>query len=126
MTIIKPRKLHNMDDKDDISYNILVDDGKYILWRNERYIRHAPAATSPVQVRTITCRRSALKPPSSNTTQHCPWNRRHSQLHGQLFPPDSDDSKSEQQPCLQAESPVKCYRQEKTVTFDKYREVYEF
>ena len=69
-TIIEPRTLHNVEDKDNKSYNILVDDGKYILWRNEKYIKHAPQATSPMPTRTITCRRSALKPPSSshNTT----------------------------------------------------------
>ena len=37
-TIIEPRKIKNMTEEYEKSYNILVDDGQYILWRSERYI----------------------------------------------------------------------------------------
>ena len=121
-TVIEPRSLHNTEDKEKRSYNILVDDGKYILWRNEKYLKHAP--TSPLSTRTITCRRSAIKPPSSDS-QYCPWSRRHTQLRCQLFPADTDESESEQKLDTQPECPVKCRKQRKTVSFDKYKSVYE-
>ena len=117
-TIIEPRTLHNTEDKEKRSYNILVDDGKYILWLNEKYLKHAP--TSPLSTRTITCRRSAIKPPSSES-QYGPWSRRHNQLQCQLFPADSNESESEQKPDTQPECPVKCRKQRKTVYFDKYK-----
>ena len=61
-TVNEPRSLNNTEDKEKRSYNILVDDGKYILWRNEKYLKHVP--TSPFSTRKVTGRISAIKPPS--------------------------------------------------------------
>ena len=119
-TVIEPRVLHNTEDTR--SYNILVDEGKYILWRNEKFLRHIP--TSPLITRKITGRRSAIKPPSS-VSQYGPWNRRHTEIQRQLFP-DSADSDSESEKLdTQQDCPVKRRKQRKTVSFSKERTVFE-
>ena len=121
-TIIEPRLLHNTEDTR--SYNILVDEGKFIMWRNEKFLRHIPS--SPMVTRKIIGRRSAIKPPSPRT-QWGPWSRRHSEIQRQLFPDNADSDSESEKPDTVLDSPVKRRKQTqtKTVTFCRERTVFE-